>query len=214
MPPETEITYDKWLELLHREDRPKAEAEVTRALNPADPNDDVMLDYRIRRHEGLFWRSLTGRAFFEPDPAAPSGRRAVRLVGTVRDITDARKAEAERIQRERCDRYFLALETQLKGAKTATQAIDVACELLGRELGALYVSVAEFTPIGERRVVGDGWFTCRDTALPHERPALVDAERFPELLAGEAVLLADIATDPRITNDPAARARYQELPFG
>lgn len=214
VPSGTEITYDRWLELLHREDRPKAEAEVARALDAADPDDDVMLDYRTRRHEGIFWRSVTGRAFFEPDPAAPSGRRAVRLVGTIRDVTDARKAEAERNEREQRDRYFLELETRLRSAKTAAQAVDFACEILGRELGAVYASVAEFTPPGERRIIGNGWFTCPGYALPLKRPAIVNAQRFPELLAGEAVLFADIATDPRIKDDPAARARYQELPFG
>ena len=42
----------------------------------------------------------------------------------------------------------------------------------------------------------------------------MNVQRLPELLAGEAVLLAGIATDPRITDDPAVRERYQELPLG
>jgi PAS domain S-box-containing protein len=39
---------------------------------------------------------MMGRAFFEPDPAALSSRRSVCVIGTMRDVTEARHAEQER----------------------------------------------------------------------------------------------------------------------
>jgi PAS domain S-box-containing protein len=40
----------------------------------------------------------TGRALFEPDQGAPSGRRAVRILGTVRDVSRTKQAEQNQRQ--------------------------------------------------------------------------------------------------------------------
>jgi len=94
LPPDAEVTYDIWANAITPEDRTAAEAGVVRALDPADPHDEYVCEYRVRHPDGtVLWVYATGRAFFEPDPAAPSGRRVVSIAGTIRDVTQAHAAK-------------------------------------------------------------------------------------------------------------------------
>ncbi len=93
LPPDAEVTYDIWANAIPPEDRGAAEAGVVRALDPADPHDEYVCEYRARHSGGtVLWVHATGRAFFEPDPAAPSGRRVLSFAGTIRDVTQAHAA--------------------------------------------------------------------------------------------------------------------------
>lgn len=93
--PEAPVSYAAWAAALPEPDRAGAEAAVARALDPAEPDDDYAREYRAVHPDGcVVWIAATGRATFEPDPAAPAGRRAVRLLGTVRDITRRKRDEA------------------------------------------------------------------------------------------------------------------------
>src|SRR5262249_13265567 len=52
-------------------------------------------EFRVRHPDGtVLWLYSTGRAFFEPDPASPAGRRVLFKSGTIRDVTDMRSVEA------------------------------------------------------------------------------------------------------------------------
>jgi PAS domain S-box-containing protein len=93
--PGASVTYDDWANSIVPEDRAKTEANVARALDPDDPNDETFCEFRIRHTDGtVLWLSSTGRAFFEPEPAVGLGRRLAFKAGTVRDITQIRSAEA------------------------------------------------------------------------------------------------------------------------
>ncbi|MBV8574424.1 MAG: PAS domain S-box protein, partial [Acetobacteraceae bacterium] len=95
--PDAPLDYPVWAHAIPPEDRAVAEAGVARALDPADPNDEYICDYRVRHVDGtVLWLAATGRAFFEPDATAPSGRRAARIIGTIRDVTEQRHAEETR----------------------------------------------------------------------------------------------------------------------
>ncbi len=96
LPPEAPVDYAAWAAAIPPEDRPAAEAGVARALDPADPHDGYSCEYRAKHPGGqVVWLQAIGRAVFEPDPAAPAGRRAVRILGTILDVTE-RRANAER----------------------------------------------------------------------------------------------------------------------
>jgi PAS domain S-box-containing protein len=89
------VTYETWANAILPEDRDWAEANVARALDPGDPHDETVCEFRVRHPDGtVLWLSSTGRAFFEPDPGSRSGRRVLFKSGTIRDITDVRSAEA------------------------------------------------------------------------------------------------------------------------
>ncbi|MFC7473895.1 PAS domain-containing protein [Dankookia sp. GCM10030260] len=95
LPPDAAVNYATWAATLLDEDRAAAEAAVARALDPAEPEDGLALDYRVRCPDGAVrWLASTGRTIFVPDPAAPAGRRPVRILGIIRDCTAAREAVA------------------------------------------------------------------------------------------------------------------------
>jgi two-component sensor histidine kinase len=96
LPPDAPVDYAAWTAAIAPEDRPRAEAGVARALDPADPHDEYDCEYRAQPSDGqVLWLHAVGRAAFEPDPAAPAGRRrAVRILGTIGDVTERRAAAA------------------------------------------------------------------------------------------------------------------------
>ena len=134
LPPDASITYEAWANAIPPEDRVKAEANVARALDPADPRDESLCEYRVERPDGMMrWLSSNGRAFFEPDLAAPSGRRATFMAGAIRDVTEAHLAEAA--LRESEERLRLANEA----AGIGTFAADVETDYIqySAELAAM-----------------------------------------------------------------------------
>jgi PAS domain S-box-containing protein len=84
------------------EDRVQAKAAAARALDPADPHDDYACEYRVKHPDGtVLWLSSSGRAFFELDPVAGSGRRPVLMAGALRDVTETHLVKASRESEER-----------------------------------------------------------------------------------------------------------------
>jgi PAS domain S-box-containing protein len=76
--------------LAHPEDREVYRAAVAQALDPAGPGRHE-LEFRIVRSDGeTRWLHDTGRTFFKGEG---ENRRAIRIIGTVRDITARRHAE-------------------------------------------------------------------------------------------------------------------------
>ncbi|MFZ0572649.1 MAG: HWE histidine kinase domain-containing protein [Rhodomicrobium sp.] len=208
--PNTPVTYEVWANSIPPEDRIKAEANVARALDPADPHDETVCEYRVRHPDGVVrWLSSVGRAFFELDPAALSGRRAMFMAGAIRDVTEAYLAEASRRERERHDRYFLELDGRLREAVSAREAIDTACEALGQELGASFAGLGELQPDEEHTFVESAW-SAGELAPPSGRYRLADsgAKQIAALLAGGAVTITDVLTSPYTAGDAAARAIY------
>lgn len=82
------VTDDAFTQGIHPEDRPIMRAAVARALDPAGDRL-YQAEYRLRPHDGERprWIAATGRVHFEDG-------RAVRLIGTVQDITARKAAEA------------------------------------------------------------------------------------------------------------------------
>lgn len=92
MAPDEVATYEKFVAGLHPDDVARVEALVTRALDPAGPGR-YEAEYRvIDRTDGtLRWVHADGDIVFE-------NGQAVRLVGTVQDITERKEAE-EKLRR-------------------------------------------------------------------------------------------------------------------
>ncbi len=98
----TPVTSALWASTIHADDRASAVAGLTHALDPADALDDYVCDYRVVHPDGsVIWIAAMGHAVFEPDPTEHAGRRAVRILGTVRDVSQAKRIEKERDEYER-----------------------------------------------------------------------------------------------------------------
>jgi signal transduction histidine kinase/DNA-binding response OmpR family regulator len=94
---DTPVTYAVWASAISGGDRVAAEAGMTRALDPADTLDEYVAEYRAVHPDGaVSWVAATGRAVFQPDPTETAGRRIVRILGTIRDVSQAKYAEQER----------------------------------------------------------------------------------------------------------------------
>jgi len=96
-PADRQVTFAGWKDTIAPEHWPPIEASLNRAMSADDPQDDYKSEYPARRTDGAMrWIAAEGRAFFEPDRAAPSGRKPVCIIGTMRDVTEARRADEER----------------------------------------------------------------------------------------------------------------------
>lgn len=100
LPPDALVSYETFLTGLHPDDRQAIDAAVRSAIS-VDGNGEYDVVYRtIGVVDGAMrWVAAKGRTFFE-------NGKAVRLIGTVRDITQARQDELA--HREIEERYRLA----------------------------------------------------------------------------------------------------------
>ncbi len=110
VPPRSVMTYARYLALLDPADRDDTHRLVAEALDPRG-NGWFSTEYRVVR-EGGERRIIAsrGRALFADDG---QDRRAIRLVGTVLDVTERKRADAEREKaldalRDSEQRYALA----------------------------------------------------------------------------------------------------------
>ncbi len=215
LPPNSNVSLESWADTILPEDRGVTKAAVARALDPVDPHDDYDCERRVKHADGkVRWLSSSGRAFFERDPASASGRRAVSMAGTVRDVTQAHRAEEIRRERERSNRYLLELEKRLQDAGTAGAALSAACEALGEELGATFALVGEWQPESGDIVVESAWSARGDLAplLGRRRIVTLGGEYSAALLAGEAMTVTDVAVEaPATGGGQAAQASLAAL---
>lgn len=116
LPRDAAVDYPLFVSRIHPEDRAFTQAAVDATLaGTHDGEYDV--EYRIvtAADSGERWIAARGRALFDAD------RKAVRFVGTVRDITQQKSAEAEKT-------------ALLRDANAANTAKDEFLAMLGHEL--------------------------------------------------------------------------------
>ena len=210
LPPDATASYMTWLEAVHPGDRLEVLSAIASALDPSIPDDSLACKYRIMRPSGgVLWVMVTGRACFEPDAAHPSGRRARRFLGTVRDVTDMELADQSRLSREKRSRYFLSLEERLRSAVTARDAVSRACEAIGQELQASIAGVGELQADGLYTVVESAWSATGDLSPLIGTHRFMSASQIEGLLQAGVFVVEDIERDSRLNADPGARAAYQ-----
>ena len=91
--PGVEVTYERYLQMLHPEDSQRAHDAMIRALDP-DGDGDFDVECRVMLPKGgERWVAARGRAYFD---GSGHRRRAGRVIGTVRDISERMQAIAER----------------------------------------------------------------------------------------------------------------------
>ncbi|MDB5295740.1 MAG: hypothetical protein JWO31_1723 [Phycisphaerales bacterium] len=87
------LAYEQVIGLMHPDDRARVDAAVRAATRPDDPQA-YAIDYRVIHPDGSArWVHATGRAYYDGEGAA---RRYTAFVGTVADVTDRVRADADR----------------------------------------------------------------------------------------------------------------------
>ncbi len=95
--PDADVTNVSFLDRIHPEDRNRAEQAVQDALDPSGDGSYEVECRVVVPDQKVGWFIVKGQAFFEGEAA---NRRAIRLIGTVTDITD-RKRAADALEAER-----------------------------------------------------------------------------------------------------------------
>jgi PAS domain S-box-containing protein len=101
---EIEPHVSAWERLLHPDDRPRAE-EVGKRVARGEPYEG---EFRLRHKDGHYVHVLSRGFAVRREPAGP----AVRIVGTHLDLTERRRAEAERARTELLTRLVFAQEDE------------------------------------------------------------------------------------------------------
>jgi PAS domain S-box-containing protein len=145
---EAPVDYLTWAGAIHVEDREMAEAAVSRALDPGDAYDDYISSYRVVRPDGrVVWLASKGAAVFEPDPDAPSGRRMLRILGTIHDVSEAKHAERERQRAGALLRSIMETAAGLIYAKDRQGRLLAANEAVLRMIGKPWEDVEGHTDL-------------------------------------------------------------------
>jgi PAS domain S-box-containing protein len=117
--PEQPVTFERFLEMVHPEDRDGVRTVVEHALHP-EIAGGYDVEYRCVRDDGTTrWVHAKGRVIFE---GRGDDRRPVRFVGTLQDITARKEAEAQLTEAKEAaetaslakDRFLAALSHELR----------------------------------------------------------------------------------------------------
>ncbi|MBV9773942.1 MAG: PAS domain S-box protein, partial [Gemmatimonadetes bacterium] len=177
--PDDEVDYGVFLAKLHPDDRERVDETVRRALDP-DGSGGYDIEYRaVLADGGVRWIRATGKGFFGGEGAE---RAAVRFTGTVIDIDDRKRAEAERerllheaeIQRSRLEQIFTeapAVMALYTGPRHVVTLVNPTWEQTVGKPGAVGRTFREVFP----EFAGSGLFEMLDRVYESGEP-FVDPE--------------------------------------
>lgn len=199
LPPEAPVDYENvFLAGLHPEDRDRTHTAVQASLSTIETSR-YDIEYRtVGLADGIErWIAATGDTIFE-------NGRAVRFIGTVRDIT-ARKVAERRFAI--LNRTSTAVATDLDIERIVQSITDAGVEMTGAQFGAFFYNVQD-----ER---GE-WYTLYALAgVPNEAfssfPMPRNTRVFAPTFSGEGVVRSDnIRLDPRYGHNTP----YKGMPDG
>jgi PAS domain S-box-containing protein len=187
-----------WSAVHHPEHLDRVVTGMRRCFETGERWEDT---FPLRRADGEY-RWFLSRA----EPIRDASGRITLWFGTNTDVT-------ERVAAERRDRYLLGLEVRLRAASTAREAVDAACDALGREFGCLFTGLGQLQPNGEHLLVESEWRPGAEgvSILGSHRLADYGADRIAPVFRGEAVAVADVEADARTADNQGVRASYAAL---
>lgn len=155
LPPNGSPSYQRFLELIHPDDRERVHNTINQSLNPAGTGD-YDAAYRVVRDDGVLkWVREKGKVTFK---RRGSDRVPVRFVGTVIDITDSKTIEEELRNANRAKDEFLAiLSHELRTPLTAIYgwATVLHSKQLSQEIVMKAYDVIERNAKAELQLVDD-----------------------------------------------------------
>lgn len=127
LPTGAEVNYDKWVAMLHPEDRLRVETYLQNCLKA---RSDYRIDYRILWPDGSeHWIYAVGRPSFLPDGSIE------RMAGVVIDITERKATEARLAEHaDQVEQLNELLEKRAEDAETAKRAKDAFLRAISHEL--------------------------------------------------------------------------------
>ncbi len=140
---------------------------------------------------------------------APNDRQSRRVAVLFQDVTECRKAETARRDSEQRHAFMLKLSDALQQLGDPGGLIAAACRMLGEHLGANRVSYTDID--GDAFIVRQS-YASGVTPLAGRGPisalgqAVVEAYR-----RGEAIVVDDVAVDPRFTERERATLTAAEI---
>ncbi|MET0182185.1 MAG: PAS domain-containing protein, partial [Caulobacterales bacterium] len=186
LPPDAEVTYEgAFLTGLHPDDRARTDEAVQAAISPQG-SSSYDIEYRtIGLQDGVErWCAATGNALFEDG-------EATRFVGTIRDISEKKRAE-ERLSIVNKTGAQIAAEFNVDNI--VQMITDAGVALTGAEFGAFFYNVLD-----DR---GESYMLYALSGVPRENfskfPMPRNTAVFAPTFSGEGVVRSDdILQDPR-----------------
>ena len=177
--PDVEDVFAAVTASIHPDDKAAWEADVAAALNPMGPGlHDI--EMRIARPDtgATRWIHATGQATFE-------GGRAVRLMGTIRDVTERREAEArERLLTRELNHRVKNLFAVLSGMITMSAKTAASPKEMGRGLRDRVQALARAHALIQPAVTGEA-LTTAEVTLQTLAAAILE----PHIRTADAVTL-------------------------
>jgi PAS domain S-box-containing protein len=191
---------------LHPDDRARIEAATASALDPSGSGRYDVEHRSIGVEDGVErWSASQGRALFE-------GGRAVRFIGTLRDITARKAAELEQLQSARRARLGADVGVAMAGSGTLDEQLRRSAQAIVVNVDAAFARIWTLDEPTQTLVLraSMGMYTHLDG--PHSRVP-VGAFKIG-LIARErrAHLGDDVCSDPRVS-DQAWAAREGMVAF-
>nr|WP_235938180.1 GAF domain-containing protein [Endobacterium cereale] len=163
------------------QDRHLPSADRTRM----DGTASLETEYRIHTPQGAI-RWISRRASFHRDAEG----RAMRMVGTLKDVTEERNAHA-RMQ------ALIRLGDVLRDTDDVQQAAFDAAELMAEALGATRAGFGMVDPVAETVLMHRDWRAPGVATLEGLHHFRDYGSFIEDLRRGETVLIGDVTTDPR-----------------
>ena len=192
-----------WLEVVHPEDRPRAQAAWQHAVAGRSIYQD---EHRLQRPDGGYTSMLVRAA-----PVFGESGEIIEWIGTHTDIEQQKAAEARLRQQGEVlaavNRINQALSAELDLERQVQMVTDTATELSGAQIGAFFYN--------NRDARGESYMLYTLSGVPRERfsrfPMPRNTAIFAHTFAGQGpVRLDDVTRDPRYGHNPP----YHGMPQG
>ncbi|MBN3927206.1 PAS domain-containing protein [Nostoc sp. NMS4] len=179
-----EVSFEKWLSLLHPDDRTSANETISQTIQ--QQQDYYEADYRILHPDGIRWLASRGQIFYD------TVGNAVRMVGNVQDITDRKQAEIERDS-------LLKLEQAARAeAERANRIKDEFLAVLSHELRSPLNPILGWTKLLQTRKFSEA--KTAEALATIERNAKLQTQLIDDLLDVAKILRGKLSIDAAPVN--------------